>query len=108
MPRPMGLNASCCWISWAFCSVLLWVVVRRISEGGCNSPSGRGEIFEYFLWFSMLVSLLFYFTVLVSRTEVGGGGRCWQIRFTFFNLEGEECWSSKMIFSVCGLTSEIW
>ena len=87
MPRFMGLNVSCCWVSWAFCSVLLWVVVRGVGEGVCNSPCGRGGILECFLWFSMLVSLLFYFTVLVSRTEMGGGGRCWQICFTFFNLE---------------------
>jgi len=42
---------SCSCIGWAFCLVLFQVVVERISEGGCNSPSGRGEVFVCFLWF---------------------------------------------------------
>jgi len=43
--------------------------VRRISEGGCDSPSGLGEVFECFLRFSMLVTNTLY-TVQFRRRGI--------------------------------------
>lgn len=68
---------SCSCIGWAFCFVLFRVVVGRVSEGGCNSPSGQGEVFVFLLWSCMLAFFpSFYFTVLVFCTVVGDVGRC--------------------------------